>query len=276
MKKARIFIVEDETLIAMELKDRLERMGHTVCGTAIRGEDAIGLITGIWPDLVLMDIKLAGKLDGIETAKRLRELVSVPVVYLTAYSDPAVLERAAGTGPFGYLVKPVGERELVATIEMALHKHAMEKGLRDSERLYRVMFECAQDAIFIINSGGGNLGGIANANAAAAAMHGYSINELRGMKMVALCTPEAAPALHDLQERALRGECCKQELSHRRKDGTVFPAEVSLGLLDMEGDKYVFCFARDISERRRADEQRDRLITDLRAAVEDLSRPRPE
>ena len=128
----RIFIVEDEALIAMELKDRLTRLDYTVCGVAARGEVALGQIIAEKPDLVLMDINLAGELNGIETASHLRDRSDVPVVFLTAYSDDSMLRRAADAGPFGYLVKPFEERELHATIQMALYKHRMERALREA------------------------------------------------------------------------------------------------------------------------------------------------
>jgi PAS domain S-box-containing protein len=133
---ARIFIVEDEALIQMEIGDRLSQLGYVVCGAAARGEVAIGQIAETAPDLVLMDINLAGEIDGIETARRLRERSRLPIVFLTAYSDDALLRRAGETDPFGYLMKPFRERELHATIQMALLKHRLERTLHEAnERL---------------------------------------------------------------------------------------------------------------------------------------------
>lgn len=129
---ASVFIVEDEALIAMELKDRLTSLGYTVAGSASRGEEALVRITDDRPDLVLMDIHLAGALDGIQTAGRLRERSDLPVIFLSAYSDADLLGQAGKVEPFGYLVKPFEERELHATIQMALYKHRMEQALRDA------------------------------------------------------------------------------------------------------------------------------------------------
>lgn len=279
MKKARIFIVEDEALIVMELKDRLERLGHTVCGTAARGEDAAVVIPDSAPDLVLMDIKLSGAMDGIETARAVLERIDVPVVYLTAYSDEKVLERAAVRGPFGYLVKPVVERELVAAIAMALYRHSMEKRLRESETLYRRLFEGAGDAILILDTEGERAGRIVDANAAAAAMHGYAVDELRGMKIADLDTPAAAAEAPALIERMLRGEWLKKELDHRKKDGTVFPVEASAGLLELGERKYILAFDRDITERRRAEsalKHMNRALRTLSRCNEKLVRARSE
>ncbi|MDH4164483.1 MAG: PAS domain S-box protein [Nitrospirota bacterium] len=276
MKKAGIYIVENEALIVMELKDRLERFGHEVCGTAASGEEALAAIEQCRPDVVLMDIRLAGALDGIETASLLRERSDAPVVYLTAYSDESVLERAAITGPFGYLVKPVIERELVAAIEVALYKHAMERRLRESEMLYRSLFEGAGDAILLLSTDAGDAGRIVDANAAAARMHGYTVEELRGMSIRDLDTPREAEQAQGRIRRMLDGEWLIMEIDHRRKEGTVFPVEVSAGLLDLGGRKYILAFDRDISERRRIETERELLIRDLHTAVDAVSRSRQE
>jgi signal transduction histidine kinase len=125
----RIFIVEDEALIAMELGDRLESLGYEVCGSAARGDIAVERIVALRPDLVLMDVNLAGAMDGVEAAQRLRELCAVPVVFLTAYSDPALIARATQAGASGYLIKPFQERELYATIEVARERKRGEDAM---------------------------------------------------------------------------------------------------------------------------------------------------
>lgn len=132
----RVFIVEDETLIQMELADRLTHLGYTVCGAAARGESVLEGFATAKPDLVLMDINLASRMNGIETASRLRELTDIPIVFLTAFSDPILISRAMETNPSGYLVKPFEERELHATIQAALTKYRLERALRAAnERL---------------------------------------------------------------------------------------------------------------------------------------------
>jgi PAS domain S-box-containing protein len=128
----RVFVVEDEALIAMELQDRLSTLGYTVCGTASRAEEAVETILEAKPDLVLMDVRLAGVLSGIDAAVQLRDKTDVPVIFLSAYSDAELLRQAGTVEPFGYLVKPFEERELHASIQMALYRHRMEKALRES------------------------------------------------------------------------------------------------------------------------------------------------
>jgi DNA-binding NarL/FixJ family response regulator len=128
--EASVFIVEDEALIAMELADHLQGFGYRVCGKETRGEVAIQRIRELKPDVVLMDINLPGLCSGIETARLLGETSPSAVVFLSAYSDPALVSRAVQTGAFGYLVKPYSPRELHATIEVALNKHRVESSLR--------------------------------------------------------------------------------------------------------------------------------------------------
>jgi PAS domain S-box-containing protein len=134
MTHARILIVEDESIIARDIQDRLEGMEYAVAGIAATGPDAIQLAADMRPDLVLMDIQLAGDMDGIEAAQEIGARFDIPVIYLTGYADDLVLQRAKVTGPFGYLLKPLEPLELHSTIEMALYKHQVEKDLRQRNR----------------------------------------------------------------------------------------------------------------------------------------------
>lgn len=131
----RIFIVEDEAMIAMELNDRLAAVGYSPCGMAARGDVALERIRESQPSLVLMDINLSGKMNGIAVAQQVREEMNIPVLFLTAYSDDELVAQATETGSHGYLVKPFNERELRANIEFALYKHAAETQLREANRL---------------------------------------------------------------------------------------------------------------------------------------------
>ena len=126
---ARILIAEDEALIAWELRDRLKRLGMTVVGVVDSAAAAIQAATHDRPDVVLMDIQLRGERNGIDAAQEMRQL-GVPVVFLTAHSDRATLERAQQTEPFGYIVKPFQERDLVAAIESAIQRHSVERQLK--------------------------------------------------------------------------------------------------------------------------------------------------
>lgn len=130
MKNIKILVVEDESIVALEIKRRLQNLGYMVPAVASSGEDAINKASLTFPDLILMDIMLKGDMDGVEAARQIREKFDIPVIYLTAYSDDETLDRAKETGPYGYILKPFEESDLHASIEMALSKHKMEKGSR--------------------------------------------------------------------------------------------------------------------------------------------------
>jgi len=150
---AKILICEDEHIVALDIKRHLERFGYEVCGTWASGEDAV-LACGISrPDLVLMDIRLQGQLDGIEAARLIYEKYAIPVIHLTAYADEETLTLAKQSRPFGYIIKPFEERELRTAIEIALYRHGMEHQLRQSEERYRSLFSEAPSANFTASAG---------------------------------------------------------------------------------------------------------------------------
>jgi len=120
--QGKIFIVEDELIIAKSLARQLEKLNYDVVGTASSGEKALELIEQNPPDLVLMDIVIAGEMDGIETAKKIREKFDIPVIYLTAYSDEETLKRVQESSSHGYILKPYKQREVHAAIMMVLNQ----------------------------------------------------------------------------------------------------------------------------------------------------------
>lgn len=145
----RILIVEDEALIAEEMQDRLQRLGYQVAGIADTGPTAISIAEQTRPDLVLMDIQLKGEMDGIETAERIYRQLHIPVVYVTAHADHATLHRAKNIAQFGYILKPFQERELMASIPMALHRHSVEKLLQDSQITYATILASISDGVIV-------------------------------------------------------------------------------------------------------------------------------
>ena len=137
-----ILIVEDEYLVALDIKLRLERMGHRPV-VAHSGEEALEIAAKRSFDIVLMDVKLKGRRDGIDTARELHSTQDVPVIYLTAYADTQTLDRARVTEPYAYLLKPFQERELQAAIEMALHRHETDRRRWEQSVLLRFLAEAS-------------------------------------------------------------------------------------------------------------------------------------
>jgi PAS domain S-box-containing protein len=143
MAHESILIVEDEAVVALDMKLQLQELGYAVVGVASSGEQALALVAAKSPQLILMDVRLQGPMDGIEAAAAIRREHDIPVIYLTSHSDASTVQRAADTGPYGYLTKPYQLKELRAGIEVALSKAHIERQLRASEERFRVAFEHA-------------------------------------------------------------------------------------------------------------------------------------
>jgi PAS domain S-box-containing protein len=144
MNPARILVVEDEFIVAKEIEMRLTAMGYQVAASALKADEALKLAEQHRPDLVLMDIRLQGEMDGITVAEKIRERFHLPVIFLTAYSEDTTLERAKLAEPYGYILKPFEERELKSAIEIALYKHRAEHEILRMNRLFDVLSQANQ------------------------------------------------------------------------------------------------------------------------------------
>jgi len=173
MPKIRILLVENEGIEVMDIKKELESFGYEVPYIAGKGSDAITMAEKIHPDLILMDIMLPGKIDGVEVSNRLKHL-EIPVVYLTALSEPATFERAKSTSPYGYLIKPFDSKELKYTIELAIYKSKSEKELRSVRNEFKLLTDNSNDMIYRMNLEDGNFDYV---NPAAEKITGYSLDE---------------------------------------------------------------------------------------------------
>lgn len=143
-----VLIVEDEAIISMHISKIVERLGFDVCGMVSYGEEVIDAVEKFHPDLILMDIMLAGEMDGIQAADLVKQQHDIPIVYLTGNADRSTVEKARTTEPFGYLSKPVSERDVYAAIDTAIFKHNMELKLKESEERYRFLSEKSSDIIY--------------------------------------------------------------------------------------------------------------------------------
>jgi two-component system, cell cycle sensor histidine kinase and response regulator CckA len=153
-KRHAILIVEDERIVAKDLQQTLVDMGYDAFAIASSAEEALSRASERCPDLVLMDIRIKGQRDGIETAILLRERFGVPVVYLTAHADEATIARAKVTEPYGYLMKPVKSAELRSAIEVSIYKHEMERRLRERERWFSTTLRSIADAVVAVDLAG--------------------------------------------------------------------------------------------------------------------------
>jgi PAS domain S-box-containing protein len=152
--RAKILIVEDESIVAFNIQNRLEGLGYVVAAIVSSGEAALQIAAQNHPDLVLMDIKLKGRIDGIEAAAQIRNCFNIPVVYLTAYTDDETLNRAKLTEPYGYILKPFESRDLCTTIEVALYNHQMEKQRQERAQWLATTLQSMGDAVITTDSQG--------------------------------------------------------------------------------------------------------------------------
>lgn len=246
---ARILIVEDEQIVALELKDRLTRMGHSVVGVVASGEEALQEVARLCPDLILMDIKLQGELDGIEVADAIRKQADIPIVYLTAFADDATLQRAKLTKPYGYILKPFQERELHIIIEVFLYRHRVERALRRSEAWRFALLRSVGDAVIAT----GVDGRVKFMNPLAEVLTGWKESEAIGKSFEVVCN------MVQLLER--RGGLWKDLTSKSliSKDGSEHPIDAELTPICDEDNTPMgtVCVFRDISDRKLlADRQR--------------------
>ncbi len=263
---SRILIVEDEPVIATALKQRLVALGYEVCGMALAGEEAIELAGRTSPDLVLMDIRLEGDMEGTDAAASIRSSFKVPIVFVTAHADEEILQKAKQSDPFGYLVKPYSRRELRTTIEVALYKARAEKMIVRAKEEWENTFDAVPDLILLLDTDYR----ILRANKAAVSRLGMTSEEMVGRKCFECFHAEKAPPEHCPHARLLSdGKPHFGEITENRL-GAVFEVGV-WPLRDAEGRTWgAVDVARDITERKHAEAERERLILELQQALAEV------
>ncbi|MEI7833165.1 MAG: PAS domain S-box protein [bacterium] len=265
MPNEKILIVEDEAIIAADLANKLERLEYTVCGSAASAEDALALVAMCGPELVLMDIHLAGEMDGIDAADRIRLEYGIPVIYLTAHSDRATLDRAKVTEPFGYILKPFEQLELQTHIEMALYKSLAERKLRESEERWRVTIGSIGDAVIASDIAGL----VTYMNPVAVALTGWQEAEAQGqpvLRVLDMINELTRLPAEDLVARVLRENRAVELANHTAlvtRDGREVPIEDSAAPITDAAGKVtgVIIVFHDVTEKRRAEEARAQLAT---------------
>jgi PAS domain S-box-containing protein len=175
MPDAKILIIEDESIEAMDIQQRLVRLGYPLPDTAYTGAEGVRKVEELRPDLVLMDIMMPGELDGVAAAERIRSRFDIPIIFLTAYADEKTLRRARITAPYGYIVKPFQERELHITVDMALYRHKTEKELHEREKWLATTLRSIGDAVIATDE----KGLITFMNPVAEALLGFKLEEVR-------------------------------------------------------------------------------------------------
>ena len=198
MEPAGILIVEDEPVVANDIQLSLQRLGYRVPAMATSGEEAIRRAGDTHPDLILMDIVLKGKMDGVETALQIQRRQDVPVIYLTAYADPHTVERAMVTSSAGYLLKPYQANELRITIELALHRAQHDRHMRERLRWIAATVRCIGDGIVTTDRGGR----VTYMNPAAEAFTGWTQEEAAGMSLTAFLECQESGPIQQVEHSA--------------------------------------------------------------------------
>jgi len=256
--KARILLVEDESVVALDVRYRLGKLGYAVVAVAASGEQALEMAATLSPDLIVMDIMLAGPLDGVEVAARIREHCGTPVVFLTAHSDSATLKRAGATGPYGYIIKPFEDRELQTALEIALYKSRMERRLVENERWMAITLRCLDEGLLTADPAGL----VRLANPMAETLLGVVHDQLLGRALDAVY--RTTPAVASVPPgRSMACLHCP--------DGRTLPVEQTLSpILDDQGRRLgsVVVF-RDVSQRQRVEQALRESVESLRQTLEE-------
>jgi PAS domain S-box-containing protein len=279
IRPINILIVEDERIVALDIRQSLKSLGYNVVGIASTGEKALELAKDYQPDLILMDIMLKGEMDGISTAELINIDLSVPIIYLTAYADENTIERAKVTAPFGYLLKPFEIKELHTTIEMALYNHRLETKLKESERWLYTTLRSVNDAMVATEADGK----IKFINPAAEKLTGWLEYEAAGKDPSEVVIIEneqtgemfesiVQKVLHEKRTISYNSNVCIKNKIGTRKYVTASASPIAGVNREVLG---VVVTINDITEQRQADREKERLleeVTDARERLKKLSR----
>ena len=284
MENKTILIVEDNGILAVQLRNMLIEMGYNVLEPVATGEAAIAVVVAgrsdmvspdlILPDLILMDIKLAGEIDGVTAAGRILSVADVPIIFLTGFSQDLLLQRAKITAPYGYLIKPASQRDLAAAIEMALYKHTLDRQLRESERELIAIYDSAPLILMLLDG-----------ERRVRKVNGFTVTlaDRPTNAMIGLYSGEALRCLHALNVQGCGfGLHCKEYavrltvldtletgLSHHQVEGRM-PLSIegeekelvfllSTSRLYIREQPMVLVSIQDITRRKRAEEEKVRL-----------------
>ncbi len=265
MNSKKILIVEDELITSENIRACLGEAGYQVTGMYAAAEEAIESIERNKPDLVMMDIKLRGKMDGIEAAEIILERFDLPVIYLTSFADDEVIRRAASTESYGYIIKPFQEAEIISNIEMAVYKHGAAQRLRESERKFRMLIENASACVFIIRNDR-----FLYANPSAQRISGYSLEELGRINSMDIVHPDFRDIIMEKLESIVRGRGGGGHFGMKlvAKDGREYWMDLQAAIINYDGISAQLIEAVDVSDIKHSEEMLHRTNLRLRRALD--------
>lgn len=250
MAHKQILIVEDESIIAYDIKRSLEGMGYRVAAVSASGQDAIDKARELKPDLILMDVVLQGRINGIDAAVIIHSTLDIPVVYLTSYADDEIIEKINATEPYGYILKPFEERELHSVIEIALHKHAKDTELKTEQEWIPAAKKSIFEAVLLVDLDGR----IKTANRSALSLTGCTMDEIVGKKAGMFLNDEAdnsicSTVLSEIQDK--KTVVCSNG-NYRNKHGKNIPVRVTASLVNENESGYIVLIITDMTEQKMA------------------------
>ncbi len=267
--RPRVLVVEDEALVALDLRRRLLSAGYDVTATVDTGDQALAEARRAPPSLVLMDISLRGALDGVATAERIVAAHDAPVVFLTAYGDDITLERAAAVSPYGYLLKPFDDRSLLSTVRVALERHAADT----RQRLLTAAVEAASVGILLAECRG-NARPIVYCNRTFSEMTGHPPAAILGQQACVLALDPSTEDAQRLLAAVREGVAANGVVEARGAEGVPFWSSVSVSPVTGSGEKptHILIFHTDVSQRRATEaalleSQRLELVGRLTAGI---------
>ncbi len=253
----RLMVVDDEAVITTQLEERLQSMGYDVIGTASSGEESVCMARELGPNLILMDIVMGGKLDGIDAAKEIKEDMDIPIIFLTAYADDKYIERAMPVGPFGYIVKPFRENELRANIEIALYRKELERKQKQTEeRIRRLFFAIEHNPYMILIMD--DKGNIEFINNKFAKITDYSSNEIVGKDIRYLQSDKTSAEVYEaMRAKIASGVLWRGKLCIRKKDGTPsLKYTIVLPVKNINGDNvFSILISEKVAKRKKKEEK---------------------
>lgn len=278
MEKARILVVEDEAIIAMEIESSLQKLGYEVTSVVNNADDALTKIGREKPDLVIMDIRIHGDADGIDTADIIKNRFNIPVVFSTAYLEEDRIDRAKITMPFGYVLKPIQERDLKVTLEMALYVAKIDKKRTKAEKRFKTIFEEAPLGVALIDSLTGH---IYEVNQKFAEIAGRTREEMATIDWMSITHPDDVQ--EDIDNMALLNEGkipgFNMKKRYVRPSGSLVWINMTIAPVTVEDKSHPrhLCMIEDITEKKQAEESLKKIEWLLDKSVKDnevsVSRP---
>ncbi|MCK5216160.1 MAG: response regulator [Methanosarcinales archaeon] len=265
MKKARILIVEDEAIVAEDLENLILDFGYEIVGSVVGADDAIQQAIEHRPDLILMDIVLKGNKNGIDAANEIKDVLKIPIIFLTAYSDLKLIEEAKNTEPYAFIIKPFQDRQVIASIEVALSRSQIEKKLFRSEEIYHTLIDNIQDGLFLIQDGK-----LKFVNEAFSRIPGYTVDEVLGMEFQDFVAPEDRDMVVDRYVRMMKGEkvLTNYEFHGIRKNEerrtTIY---LVCSPITYQGKPAVLGTVKDITKRKQLEEQMQQINDELEERI---------